>query len=69
MKADFLSPRAGMGGAFFVDGFQRPEPELVEAVRQGIEARLVAIGRRLPDVDIEHDCLRYVEASIEAGNR
>ena len=38
MKANFLSPRAGMGGDFFVDGFQRPEPELVEAVRQGIEA-------------------------------
>ena len=38
MKADFLSPRAGMGGAFFVDGFQRPEPELVETVRRGIEA-------------------------------
>ena len=38
MKANFLSPRAGMGGDFFVDGFQRPEPELVEIVRQGIEA-------------------------------
>ncbi len=38
MKANFLSPRAGMGGDFFVDGFQRPEPELVEAVHQGIEA-------------------------------
>ena len=47
--------------------FQYPEPELVEAVRQGIEARLVAIGRRLPAVEIEHDCLRYVEASIAAG--
>ena len=41
-----------------------PEPELVETVRQGIHARLVAIGRRLPETEIEHDCLRYVEASI-----
>ena len=45
-----------------------PEPELVETVRQGIHARLVAIGRRLPDDEIEHDCLRYVEASIHAEN-
>ena len=68
MKADFLSPRAGMGGAFFVGDFQWPEPELVEAVRQGIHARLVSIGRRLPETEIEHDCLRYVEASIHAEN-
>lgn len=38
MKANFLSPRAGMGGDFFVDGFQRPEPALVETARRGIEA-------------------------------
>ena len=43
-----------------------PEPELVEAVRQGIHARLVSIGRRLPETEIEHDCLQYVEASIQA---
>ena len=41
-----------------------PEPELVETVRQGIHARLVAIGRRLPETEIEHDCLRYVEATV-----
>ena len=38
MKANFLSPRAGMGGVFFDDGFEMPEAELVETVRQGIEA-------------------------------
>lgn len=25
-------------------------------------------SRRLPDSEIEHDCLRYVEASIEFGS-
>ena len=48
--------------------FLQPEPELVETIRAGLEAHLIAIGRRLPDSEIEHDCLRYVEASIEAGN-
>ena len=33
MKANFLSPRAGMGGDFFVGEFQRPEPALVETAR------------------------------------
>ena len=46
--------------------FLFPEPELVETIRAGLEAHLIAIGRRLPDSEIEHDCLRYVEASIEA---
>ena len=46
--------------------FLFPEPELVETIRAGLEAHLIAIGRRLPDVEIEHDCLRYVEASIQA---
>ena len=44
MKANFLSPRAGMGGDFFVDGFQRPEPELVETVRRGIEAHVARMN-------------------------
>jgi hypothetical protein len=47
--------------------FLLPEPELVEAIRAGVELHRIAIGRRLPDSEIEHDCLRYVEASIEVG--
>lgn len=46
--------------------FLQPEPELIQRVSDGLAAHLVAIGRRLPAVEIEHDCLRYVEASIEA---
>ena len=46
---------------------QYPEPELVETIRAGVELHRIAIGRRLPDVEIEHDCLRYVQASIEVG--
>lgn len=48
--------------------FLFPEPELVEAIRAGVDLHLIAIGRRLPDSEIEHDCLRYVQASIEVGN-
>jgi hypothetical protein len=46
--------------------FLLPEPELVEAIRAGVELHRIAIGRRLPDSEIEHDCLQYVEASIQA---
>lgn len=47
--------------------FLQPEPELIQRISEGLDAHLIAIGRRLPDSEIEHDCLRYVQASIEYG--
>lgn len=46
--------------------FMFPEPELVDLARAGVEQRLIALGRILPPEEIEHDCLQYVEASIQA---
>jgi len=46
MKANFLSPRAGMGGDFFVCGTPAdvPDAALVELARKGIADRVARMN-------------------------